>query len=121
MKTATDLSSLLPPSRYDNAPPAKRRHTRLIESDAADLKLRQLDFLNCLINKVSVRKYIMKNNSGIRAAFNIHSQNFEPNRYLSDMVPPMTVQHTGEGETPKSGKSKMEMTERSKLQVPQCE
>lgn len=116
LKTATDLSSLLPPSRYDNVSPvASRKLTRIADAEAKDLKLKELDFLNCYINKTSVRKFVMKNNSGIRAGFSLHSKCFEPLRYIDQVIAPPAPAHSGPGETPSSQKSKMEMTEQCNI------
>ena len=115
MKTGTDLSSLLPPSRYDNAPVMdQRKKSRHVESDSKDLKLKELDFANCMINKISVRKFVMKNNSGIRAPFILRSQNFEPVQYLDQVIPQTAAQQAdGSRHTPSSSKiSGPEMTER---------
>ena len=118
LKTTTDLSSLLPPSRYDNvAPAAARRLSRIADAESKDLRLKELDFINCLINKTSVRKFVMKNNSGIRTGFSLRSKNFEPLRHLDQIVPPPPPANSGPRETPSSKRSKMEMTEQCKIKI----
>ncbi len=116
LKTATDLSALLPPSRYDNAPSVStKRHVRAVEAENKDLQLKELSYLNCMINKTAVRKFVMKNNSGIKAPFTLKSQNYEALRYLDQMQPaPAEPDPMGSSRaTPTSKRSIMEVSERS--------
>ena len=121
LKSATDLSSLLPPSRYGDAaaPFGQKKHSRVADVEGKDLKLKELEFANCMINKISVRKFVMKNGSGIRAPFNLRSQHYEPLRYLDQVIPPTApaAEATMRG-TPSSKKSGFDMTERSMLSDP---
>jgi len=80
-----DLNSLLPPSQYDNTMSLKRNINK-----TKNLELKELNFCNATINKATVRKFIMRNNSGIKAMFNIYSKNYEPMQYLNNEI---TAQH----------------------------
>jgi hypothetical protein len=54
----------------------------------AEYRLRMLNFSDCLINKVSYQKFILKNLSGIKTKFKFHSRKFEP---LSHIAPSKKV------------------------------
>lgn len=54
----------------------------------------------------------MKNNSGIRAAFNIRSQNFEPLRHIEQVIPQTAKGDASLRNTPSSKKSGFDVTEK---------
>eukprot|EP00831_Metopus_contortus_P004532 TRINITY_DN1167_c0_g3_i1.p1 TRINITY_DN1167_c0_g3~~TRINITY_DN1167_c0_g3_i1.p1 ORF type:complete len:607 (-),score=66.65 TRINITY_DN1167_c0_g3_i1:492-2312(-) len=112
LKTAKDLSALLPPSRYDNGP-TSRKQIKHVNIERKELTLHELDFPNCMINKIAVKKFVMKNNSGIRAPFTLRSSGYEPLRFLEDMIPPQQPQKNPLADSVSSKKSGMEYTERS--------
>lgn len=119
LKSATDLNSLLPPSRYDsNAPQATaKRHARPVDTENKDIQLKELEFTNCIINKIAVRKFVMKNNSGIRALFTLQSQHYEPVQYLDQVIPPSSPAAGDSRATPMSKRSGFEMSEHSIIYI----
>ena len=63
-KASSKLGSLLPPSRYDNTKiNVLPSHLNMAKSEMLELK--ELHFNGAMINKPLVRKFIIKNNSGI--------------------------------------------------------
>jgi len=122
LKSQSDLSSLLPPSRYDQksllnaAPVAARKKQKALDNENNELRLKELEFMNGVINKVLVRKFVMRNNSGIRAPFNLHSERYDPLRYLDQLAGnplPQSPTNNDPKMTPSSKRSVAEQSEMS--------
>ena len=56
------------------------------------LELKELHFNGAMINKPLVRKFIIKNNSGITTGFKIYSEHYEPAQYMDDQSPINVIQ-----------------------------
>lgn len=92
----------MPPSQYESGTGLKKGTA--IKS--RDLQLRELNFCNATINNSTVRKFVVRNNSGIKAVFCIHSKNYEPVQYLNNEA---TV------EPPRNESSKQSLGEASEV------
>lgn len=118
-KTGRDrLSALLPPSRYEGqgkAPGTQRKRVAVVQEDARDLTLKELNFLDARINKTVVKKFVMRNNSGIKAPFTIDAVNYQPAKYLDQDMLQSSMPISAQKPVSSSKHSLLEASEQSKV------
>ena len=80
--TKSFLQKLLPEAKYDKEKTFKAvdEFSEKKEIDKVKQNI-ELNLNNCVINKSYSSKFVIRNNSGIKAYFNVHSKNFEPSAY----------------------------------------
>lgn len=116
-KTKGDLNALLPPSRYDNQSKnvTQKKKSKSPKEESKDLSLKSIDFQDSKINKISVKKFIIKNNSGIKANFALHSVNYEPARHINQNATQQNCPSSEQKPLSSSKHSLLEVSEQSNI------
>jgi len=113
-----NLSALLPPPQYERQAKhaVTQRKLRKI-TETRDLTLKELNFLDARINKIEVKKFIMRNKSGIKTSFTISAANYQPSRFLDEDHMQVSVSESAQKPRLSSKYSSLEISEQSNSKV----